>query len=98
MERPFYYLEQHFIKGRSWPDFLVLERDLARFEAESEQRPHEATGESPQVRFERDERDLLRALPDGPFVSSQEEFRAVSRDCLVSYRSVRYLAATKDRR
>ena len=89
-ERPFFYLEQHFIKGRSWPDFLALERDLDRFESEWEQRPHETTGEPPAVRFERDERPSLRALPTGPFISSEEEFRQVSRDCLVSYRSVRY--------
>ncbi len=68
---------------------LALERDLARFESEWEQQPHQATGEPPAVRFERDERALLRPLPSGPFISSEEEFREVSRDCLVSYRSVR---------
>jgi transposase len=90
VERPFFYLEQHFLKGRSWPDLLALERDLARFEAEWEQQPNKTTGEPPAARCERDERGLLKPLPSGPFISSEEEFRAVSRDCLVSYRSVRY--------
>ena len=89
VERPGFYLVQHFSKGRSWPDMLALERDLARFESEWEQQPHQATGEPPVVRFERDERALLRPLPSGPFISSEEEFREVSQDCLVSYRSVR---------
>ncbi len=89
-ERPFFYLEQHLIKGRSWPDFLAFERDLERFEREWEQRTHQTTGEAPAVRFERDERLALKPLAEGPFISSEEEFREVSRDCLVSYRSVRY--------
>ena len=90
VERPFFYLEQHLIKGRSWPDMLALERDMGRFEQEWEQRPNQSTGEPPVVRFERDERALLQPLPGGPFISSEEEFREVSRDCLVSYKAVRY--------
>ena len=47
MQRPFFYLEQHLIKGRSWPDMLALERDMGRFEQEWEQRPNQSTGEPP---------------------------------------------------
>jgi hypothetical protein len=90
VERPFFYLEQHFIKGHTWPDFAALHHDLARFVAdELDLRIHATTQEQPAVRFAH-ERPLLTALPAAPFVSTQEPTRTVSRDCLVAFGGSRY--------
>ncbi len=90
VERPFFYLEQHFIKGHTWPDFATLHHDLAAFVAdELDLRIHATTREQPARRFEQ-ERPLLTALPAVPFVSTHELTRTVSRDCLVAFGGSRY--------
>lgn len=90
VERPFFCLEQHVIKGHTWPDFATLHHDLAAFAAdELDVRIHATTREQPVVRFEQ-ERPLLTPLPAAPFVSTQEPTRTVSRDCLVAFGGSRY--------
>jgi hypothetical protein len=90
VERPFYYLEEHFIKGNSWPDFEALARDLATFTTEElDQRVHATTGESPLQRFTA-ERDSLISLPPLPFIGTHELMRKVSWDGLVAYAGSRY--------
>lgn len=92
VERPFFTLEQHFIKGHTWPDLATLHQDLARFVREElDQRIHATTREQPVVRFAQ-EQGLLTPLPATPFVSTQEPTRTVSRDCLVSFGGSRYSA------
>lgn len=90
VERPFYYLEQQFLKGRSWPSFEALTADLARFVTEDlDVRVHQTTQERPADRFTR-EQETLTPLPAAAFIGSQEETRTVSWDCLVSFRGNRY--------
>jgi len=90
VERPFYYLEQHFIKGHSWSDFDDLLTGLATFTAdELDRRPHSTTGEAPLTRFAL-EQDVLTPLPPLPFVGTYELMRKVSWDCLVSFAGSRY--------
>lgn len=90
VERPFFYLEQHFIKGHTWPSFAALHADLATFVAdELDVRIHATTREQPAARF-LEERDRLPPLPVAPFVSTQEPTRTASRDCLVSFGGSRY--------
>jgi transposase len=90
VERPFFYLEQHFIKGHTWPDFDALQQDLAAFVAdELDVRIHATTREQPAVRFAQ-EQGLLTPLPATPFVSTHEPTRTVSRDCLVAFGGSRY--------
>lgn len=90
VERPFFFLEQQFIKGRSFRDFDQLLEELARFQSEElDQAIHATTQESPLARFEA-ERAQLTPLPERRFVSSREEFRKVSWDCLVSFAGSRY--------
>jgi transposase len=92
VERPFFYLEQHAIKGRDWPDFATLHQDLARFVTdELDLRIHATTREQPAVRFEQ-ERGRLTPLPATPFLSTQTPTRTVSRDCLVAFGGSRYSA------
>jgi hypothetical protein len=90
VERPFSFLEEQFVKGRAFRDFDHLLEALARFQAEELDRAvHATTRESPLARFEA-ERPHLTPLPERRFVSSQEEFRKVSWDCLVSFAGSRY--------
>ena len=90
VERPFYYLEQHFIKGGAWDDFGEFTVALARFTAEDlDLRIHSTTGERPIDRFDQ-ERPLLTPLPTLPFIGTNETLRKVSWDCLLSFRGTRY--------
>jgi transposase len=89
VERPFYYLEQHFIKGRSFRDFDHLCRELARFQEELDHQMHQTTQERPIDRFQ-GEKAHLTPLPASRFVGSREEVRKVSWDCLISYGGSRY--------
>jgi hypothetical protein len=90
VERPFFYLEEQFLKGRAWPSFADLDTDLARFVAEDlDVRVHHTTQERPLDRFQR-EQGLLTALPAQPFIGTHEETRLVSWDCLVSFDGSRY--------
>jgi len=89
VERPFFSVEEHLVKGGSWADLDAFARDLAAFAAEQDRRVHGTTGERPAERYER-ERDALTPLPTRPFVGTHEEVRKVSWDCLVSFGGVRY--------
>jgi transposase len=90
IERPFFFLEQQFIKGNGFADFAALQQGIERFQAEElDLAIHATTQESPLARFAQ-EREALTPLPERWFVSSREEFRKVSWDCLVSYQGSRY--------
>jgi len=90
VERPFFYLEQHFIKGGAWDDFGDFARSLAAFVAEDmDLQIHSTTGERPIDRFEQ-ERPSLTPLPALPFIGTHETMRKVSWDCLLSYTGTRY--------
>lgn len=90
VERPFYYLEEHFIKDNRWNGFEHFSRELSRFVTEElDVLVHSTTQERPLDRFQ-EELPYLTPLPPGRFVSTREEFRKVSWDCLVSYQGSRY--------
>jgi transposase len=90
IERPFFYLEEQFIKGRVFRDLADLNRQLARFQAEElDTQVHRTTQECPRTRFAAEAPHLL-PLPPGRFVPHLEETRQVSRDCLVSYHGCHY--------
>jgi transposase len=90
VERPFFYLEQHFIKGHTWQNFDAFARDLATFvQDDLDVRVHATTGERPIDRFQQ-EAPLLTPLPALPFVGTHEEMRKVSWDCLLSFAGTRY--------
>jgi transposase len=89
VEEPFFYMEQHFLKGRDWSGFDALVADLGEFEARWETRVHRTTGQPPLALFEV-ERGHLQPLPSAPFISSGECFHKVNHDCLVPYDASRY--------
>lgn len=62
IERPFFYLEEHFIKGHRWADFDAFHQALRVFMAEDlDTRVHATTGETPRARFARE--DVHQPVP-----------------------------------
>lgn len=90
VERPFFYLEQQFIKGNTWTSFAHFLEELARFEREDlDVQVHATTRERPIDRFAA-EAPLLTTLPVLRFVGTLALSRKVSWDCLISYEGSRY--------
>jgi transposase len=90
VERPFYYLEQHLIKGGTWHDFDAFAHALTTFVADDlDICLHSTTGERPLDRFGQ-EQPLLTPLPGLPFIGTHELMRKVSWDCLLSFAGTRY--------
>jgi transposase len=90
VEKPFFYLEQQFIKGNTWTSFTHFQEELARFEREDlDVTIHHTTLERPIDRFAA-EQPLLTGLPAVRFVGTLALSRKVSWDCLVSYAGSRY--------
>lgn len=90
VERPFFYLEQHFIKGTRFTSFQHFLQELAIFERDDlDVRVHATTLERPIDRFVAEEPHLT-PLPQQRFVGTLACSRKVSWDCLVSFRGSRY--------
>jgi transposase len=90
IERPFFYLEQQFIKGTHFVSLQHFLEELAAFERDDlDLCVHTTTQERPVDRFEH-ERPYLTPLPERRFVGTLAMSRKVSWDCLVSYQSSRY--------
>lgn len=90
IERPFFYLEEHGIKGmafQTFRDFLVHLDEFAVNELDPV--VHSTTGERPMDRFER-EKDLLIPLPPTRYTGELETYRKVSWDCFISFDGVKY--------
>lgn len=90
VERPFFYLEQQFIKGTHFASFSHFLEELAVFERDDlDVRVHSTTLERPIDRFQQ-ELSHLTSLPEQRFVGTLALSRKVSWDCLVSYDGSRY--------
>jgi len=97
VEKPFDYLENHFIMGNTFEDFADLRGKLKAFQDETNLLLHGTTKEITKVRFETKETLSLNPLPMDHktgeikrYVGFKEEFRKVTADCLISYKSNRY--------
>lgn len=90
VERPFFYLEQQFIKGTTFSNLPHFLEELGRFEREDlDLRVHGTTHARPIDRFV-EEQPHLTPLPAQRFVGTMTESRKVSWDCLVPFRGNRY--------
>jgi transposase len=90
VERPFFYLEQQFVKGRTFRSLAHFLEELAAFERDDlDVRVHATTQQRPLDRFT-EEHPHLTPLPAHRFVGSRAETRKVSWDCFVSFRANRY--------
>ena len=85
-----------YVKGNALADldfesFAGLETHLAAWMLVADQRIHGTTHEAPRVRFERDERPMLRPLPMRALpIREQRLPRRVALDALVDVDTVRY--------
>jgi transposase len=89
VEKPFSYLENHFIAGNSFEDFFDLQRKLKNFQEENNRRIHSVTKSAAIDLFEQEKLSLL-LLPETRYVGIKEDNRKASNDCLLSYNGSRY--------
>jgi transposase len=89
VERPFSFIEAHFIAGSSFEDFPDLQNKLKLFQNEVNKRVHSTTKTPPLELFDKESLTLL-PLPDSRYVGVKEETRKVSFDCLLAYGASRY--------
>jgi transposase len=94
IERGVGYVKHNALAGRSFASFDDLQRHLARWMIEvADERIHGTTKEKPSVRFERDERQVLRPLQARRLaVRTRRLTRRVSADCFVDIDTIRYSA------
>ena len=97
VEKPFDYLENHFIMGNEFKSFEDLRDRLKKFQEEVNLLLHGATNEITKVKFETCEAEFLKQLPMDnltgeikKYVGFKEEFRKVTGDCLISYKNNKY--------
>jgi len=97
VEKPFDYLENHFIMGNEFRDFNDLRERLSKFQDETNLLLHGTTKEIPKVTHHTKELESLNPLPIDKttgeirgYVGFKEEFRKVTLDCLISYKSNKY--------
>lgn len=90
VERPFHYLENHFIKGNEFSSFAGVEEKLLDFTERVNNNYHSSIRTTPNNRFLEGEKAKLRSLPEDCFYGILEEMRKVSWDLLISYKGNRY--------
>jgi transposase len=89
VEKPFSYLEDHFIKGNEFSSFEDFCSRLKTFQTEVNNRVHLTTKQTPKVLFEK-ELSSLGSLPVSRYVDIKEQVRKVTADCLISFNGSRY--------
>lgn len=89
VERPFNYLEEHFIKGNEFENFDDFISRLKKFQEEVNNRIHSTTRKPPKELYE-EEKNSLKSLPATRYVDIKEEVRKVTGDCMISYNGSRY--------
>ncbi len=96
VENPFFYLEEHFIKGNTFRSFAEFLERLKGFQDKVNDRVHDTTGVKPTELFKKEKESLILLPIDhktgevNRYVGIQEEFRSVTADCLISYGGNRY--------
>jgi hypothetical protein len=89
VEKPFQYLEDHFICGGVFEDFEDFIKKLKAFQQKVSHRVHSTTKTTPEELMIKD-REAFSPLPATRYVGIKEEVRQVSFDCLLSFAGSRY--------
>jgi transposase len=85
-ERPFRYVEENFLNGRSFHNFEHLNECLARWLAEvADVRVHRETKRRP-IDLHAEELPYLVPLPERPYDTAEVVYRTVNAEGLVAYR------------
>jgi transposase len=87
VENPFYYLQEHFLRGLEVADLQELEQRLEAFMTQYNARPHSTTGQAPVDLWPREN---LRPLPVVEPLAFRKESRRISWDGYVHVDSNRY--------
>jgi transposase len=91
-ERPFRYVEENFLNGRSFRTFEHLNECLTRWLAEvADVRVHRETKRRP-IDLHADELPYLIPLPDKPYDTAEVVYRTVNAEGMVAYRQNFYSA------
>ena len=91
VEKPFQYLEDHFIAGNAFEDFEDLQRKTKDFQQRVNSREHATIKTTPEELFVKD-REAFSPLPAMRYIGTREDIRQVTFDCLLSYSGSRYSA------
>jgi transposase len=85
------YVKRNAIARLPFTTFAELESHLERWMSEADERIHGSTHERPRERFERDEKTMLRPLPERCIpVRERRLKRRVASDCFVDIDTIRY--------
>lgn len=85
VERPFYYLQEHLLRGLAVKELSEFDNLLADFTAKYNKRVHSTLKESPNSRFEM-EKEHLREIPlVDPTLLFERQLRKVTNDGYISY-------------
>lgn len=89
VEKPFEYLEDHFIKGNEFDCFEDFLKRLKDFQQQVNEKVHTTTKKTPIDLFV-SEKESLAQLPSGRYVNVKEQVRRVTTDCLFSFEGNKY--------
>ena len=90
IERPFYYLEQSFLNGRSFCNLQDLKDQLLGWlQGVNDQRVHRTTGETPMALFQK-EYPFLQPLPASHYDTSLTGYRVVNNESCVQWNGYYY--------
>ena len=89
VEKPFDFLETHFIAGASFESFPDLLVKLKAFQTRVNARVHATIKTTPEALIAKD-REAFSKLPSTRYVGVKEKTRKVTFDCLLSYGGSRY--------
>jgi transposase len=85
------YVKRNGLADLAFESFAALERHLADWMVVADERMHGTTHEAPIVRFDRDERAMLRPLPVRALPRREQRLRRrVAHDAMVDLDTVRY--------
>lgn len=95
VERPFYYLQEHLLRGLEVKDMGEFDKLLIEFTDKYNARMHSDLKETPDERFQR-EKDALKPIPKvEPAMRYTKQVRIVSNDGYISWDGALYPVAMK---
>lgn len=95
VERPFYYLQEHLLRGLTVKDMVEFDRLLWEFTDKYNKRMHSDLKESPDERFQKD-KGVLKPMPMvEPALLYTKQVRAVSNDGYISWDGALYPVAMR---
>lgn len=94
-ERPFYYLQEHLLRGLEVKDLFEFDRLLAEFTDKYNKRLHSDLKESPDVMFQKEEEKLERIPSVEPAILYNRQIRTVSNDGYIRWDGALYPVAMR---